>query len=151
MDASAFTVKSVSDIAAGQLFYLSGGWWLKAVTPGNEPVHGAMCVIGPHQGRWDSNVRESVVTISDGWEWFADIYAPISPVAGMAPAGSVGLMAGTLLIIGSECAVRLDQATLQIVRGGVNAIHFMNWNAMIRKSGSGNKGDELFAVVGADG
>lgn len=57
MDSSAFTVKIVPNIAAGQLFYMAGGWWLKAVTAGGAPVHGAMCVVGPRQGSWFSARR----------------------------------------------------------------------------------------------
>ncbi|WP_146096074.1 hypothetical protein [Xanthomonas arboricola] len=150
MDASAITVKRVPDIAAGQLFYMAEGWWLKAVTPGDNPVHGAMCVLGPHQGQWDSTAQELVVTISDGWEWFADIPAPITPRDGIAPAGSLGMMAETRLIVGIQCAIRLDQATLHFVQGAVKALHFPSWKAMVRRLDDGKNADELFKVVDAD-
>ncbi|MBV6687222.1 hypothetical protein KV692_04855 [Xanthomonas euvesicatoria pv. physalidis] len=147
MDASAFTVKPVPDIAAGQLFYMSGGWWLKAVTQGQEPVQGAMCVVGPEQGQWDCTAEQTVITIADDWECFADVSKPIAPVAGMAPAGSLGLMTGTLLVVGFQCAIRLDHATLHYVQGGVKALHFRNWSAMVRRLDGSNNADDLFNVV----
>lgn len=148
MDASAFTVKSVPDIAAGQLFYMAGGWWIKAVTTGGAPVHGAMCVVGPRQGQWDTNAEEKVITISDGWQWFADVTAPITPTNGMAPAGSLAMLVGKRYVVGVQCVVLLEEWTTHIT-ASINALHFSKWTAMIRKSDGGTDADELFQVVSA--
>lgn len=150
MDASAFTVKSVPDIAAGQLFYMAGGWWLKAVTAGDGPMRGAMCVVGPRQGQWDTTAEEKVITISDGWEWFADVPAPITPTNGMAPAGSLAMLVGKRFVVGVQCVVLLEEWTTHIT-ASINALHFSKWTAMIRKSDGGTDADELFEVVSAGG